>query len=157
MLGILAGIQAGVAGGILMLLYFSLQSLMLHKPWWTMANLLGTAVYGQTALWRGLGRATIAGAAFQIIIAGFIGALFGLANAYSVRLANWTSALLVGLASGLASFFLCHDWLYGLISPLIPVYAPRSSALIAHLLFGLALSRVTSIYRAMQPVTIFSS
>ena len=146
---LLAGLQAGTAGGLLMLAYFSLQSAILRQPWWSMANLLGTAIYGQSALWRGLGRATLAGAALQLLIAAAVGILFGV---FFSRLRGWTAPLLLGIATGVACFFFCHDGMFGRISPLIPVYAPRSSTIVGHLLLGLALSRVAAIYRSLEPV-----
>lgn len=143
----LAGLQAGTLGGVIMLAYFSVHSLLQHQPWWSMPNLLGTAVYGQTALWRGLGRATLAGAAFQLLIAGAVGALFGLLFA---KTRHGAFGVLAGLLAGALCFFLCHEYLFAWISPLIPVYASRPSALMGHLLLGLSFSGAGAIYRRQQ-------
>src|SRR5713226_1346280 len=101
---ILAGIAAGALGGFVLLIFLALSSLNHLDPWWRFPNLLGTTFYGADALRSGFGRATLSGAAFEILSAGAAGAIF------SALIRDWLRGfrlLLVGMIAGLL-------WMYGL-------------------------------------------
>ena len=136
----LAGLQTGVIGGLAMLAFLFAHSLLRGQPWWSFANLMGSMVYGPSALWRGMGRATFAGIAFQVMLSGIAGVLFGVCFA---RTRGRLVSLLLGLSSGVIWFGLCHWILFKGIAPLIPVYASQPSTLLGYLIFGLVLSRTS--------------
>jgi len=78
LLRLLSGIEAGVVGGIAMLVTLVAGSLTRGDPWWTTPNLLGTTFYGMRAFRGAPNQATLAGGAFHLVIAGSVGAAFGL-------------------------------------------------------------------------------
>ena len=125
-----------------MLVFFALNSVLRGQHWWIMASLLGTAVYGPSALRQGTFRGALAGIALQIFFCGISGALFGVVLA---RVRGSLTRLAAGLVCGAAWYFLSYEVLFPVISPLVPVYATRAVPLMGHLLFGLSLSRVSAI------------
>ena len=75
---LLSGIEAGVLGGIAMLVLLVLGSLWRGDPWWMPSNLLGSTFYGARALRDGPNPATLAGSALHVFMTGSIGGTFGL-------------------------------------------------------------------------------
>ena len=147
-LSALAGMEAGVIGGAAMLLFVFAHSVLRGKAWWSYANLLGSVVYGSSALWRGLGRATLAGIALQLLLGGIAGALFGLCFA---RTRGRMVSLLLGLSCGVIWFFVTHWVVFRGIGPLVPVYASQPATLLGHMIFGLVLSRTSTLYLEWPP------
>jgi hypothetical protein len=139
----LAGLEAGVIGGALLMAFVSLDSMWHRQPWWSFENLAGSVIYGQSALWRGLGRATVAGAALELVSGGLAGCLFGIVFAH-VR--GRALALVSGLSFGGVWFYLSHRLLFGWIGPLVPLYAAQPATFLGHLLLGLVLSRTPVLY-----------
>ncbi len=145
---VLAGLQAGVTGGMVMLLYFSASSILQRQHWWSMQNLLGSAIYGNAALWKGLGKATLAGASMQIVLAALSGILFAVLISHLP--APRPVQLLLALAWGAATYMMLYNFLFFHGAPLIPLYSPRSSPLLAYFLLGISLSRVEPIYQHLS-------
>ena len=142
-LSVLAGLETGVLGGVAMMLFLFAHSTLRGQSWWSYANLLGSVVYGPSALWRGLGRATVAGIAIQVLMGGAAGVLFGVCFA---RTRGRVESLLLGLSSGVIWFFVCHWFLFKGIGPLVPVYASQPATLLGHVILGLVLSRTSMLY-----------
>ena len=145
----LAGLQTGVIGGLAMLGFLFAHSILRGQPWWSFANLMGSLVYGPSALWRGMGRATFAGIALQVILSGIAGVLFGVCFA---RTRGRLVSLLLGLSSGVIWFGCCHWILFKGIAPLIPVYASQPSTLLGYMILGLVLSRTSMLCPDWPPV-----
>ena len=144
----LAGLQAGVTGGIIMLLYYSAGALLQRQYWWMPENLLGTAIYGNSAIWKGPGRATLAGCAWQLVTSGVAGILYAYCFAH-FRSLRFPVSWLVALAWSLGVYFVLYDLVLPSVAPLIPLYSTRATPLMAYLLLGLALARIPTIYRQL--------
>ena len=141
----LAGLEAGVIGGVMLLVLVSLDSMWHRRPWWSFENLAGSVIYGQSALRRGLGRATLSGAALELVSGGVAGLLFGIVFA---RTKGRAMALVSGMSFGVVWFYLTHRLLFGWIGPLVPMYAAQPATLLGHVLLGLVLSRTPVLYWA---------
>ena len=139
----LAGLQTGVMGGWAMLGFLFAHSILRGQPWWSYANLMGSMVYGSSALWRGLGRATVAGIAFQVILSGIAGVLFGVCFA---RTRGRLVSLLLGMSSGIIWFGFCHWIIFKGLAPLVPVYASQPATLLGYMILGLVLSRTSMLF-----------
>lgn len=146
-LRVLAGLQAGVVGGLLMLLYFSTSSVLQRQQWWSFETLLGSAIYGNVAIWRGLGRATLAGACLQVFLAGAAGILFSMA----LIAFRWGTLLrlVFALAFTTAWYFMLYNLIFPAIAPLVPLYSSRMAPIMAHLLLGIALWRIPAVLRQL--------
>jgi hypothetical protein len=131
-----------------MLFFYFSGSVLQRQHWWNAANLLGTAVYGHNAIWKGLGRATLAGAAVQILIAGLSGVLCALLLAG--RRDSWLFRTACGLAWGIVTYYAVYELLLPRVAPVVPLYSERLGPMIAHLLLGITLTRVQPVYRHIE-------
>ncbi len=149
----LAGLQAGVLGGLAMLAYFSVDAVLRQQRWNSPEILMGTVVYGNWAIWHGHLRAVLAGAGFQIVAAGFAGLAFaflfaGLRVVQERRLA----ALTLALTFAFAWYWLWYAQLFPRVAPLVPQYTAKPVAIAAHTLLGLFLSRIPALQRELLPL-----
>lgn len=133
---LLGGIEAGVIGGIAMLIFLVSGTLWRGDPWWIPSNLLGSTFYGARALTAGPGRATLAGGALHIFMTGSIGGAFGLVCG-GIRSRH--RLVLLGMLAGLLWQVLADAVLWRSINPMIPLYSPQPAALFSHALFGACL------------------
>jgi hypothetical protein len=131
----LAGLQAGMLGGIALLVVMTVVSLLDHRHWWSYPNTIAAVFYGARSIGAGLGWHTVSGAALQLVIAGvaglLFGALFGSASAGRRNLA-------FGLAWGVLVYFFSGQF-YRVFKPVVLVYLPGSAAMVAHLVYGVSL------------------
>ena len=136
LLRILNGIEAGIVGGLAMLVLLVVAALLRQHVWWETPNLLGSTFYGVRAFRVGPGRITIAGGAFHLVITGVVGALFGVAcgNTYPRR-----RLVLLGTLAGIVWYYLADAVFWKRINPLVPLYAPQPATLLSHALFGACL------------------
>lgn len=133
---LLRGIEAGVIGGIAMLVFLVYGSLWRGDPWWMPSNLLGSTFYGARALRAGPGSATLAGGALHIFMTGSIGGAFGLVCGDIRRRRR---LVLLGMLAGLIWQGLADAVLWRSINPMIPLYSPQPATLFSHALFGACL------------------
>jgi len=134
---VVAGLQCGVMGGALILVWFVIQSLLSREFWWTRFNVAGGLFYGNTVYHSGLSRATLSGAALLLLYYCLAGMLFGALAASVPRIPILLrAALYVSLLHAFASYCL---W------PAMGVFAASwfawKTVLPADLLLLLALAR----------------
>ncbi len=143
-----AGLECGVAGGVLILAWFALHALARREPWWSRFNVAGGWFYGPQIYHSGLSRATLAGAAALLLFYCLAGALFGLlADPSSGRRTLARALLCVGLLHGFASYSLWPSM--GLFAAL---WFPWGVTLPADLILLIALSRFTLFYGRLTEV-----
>jgi hypothetical protein len=145
----LAGLQAGVLGGLAMLLYLSLDAILHRQRWLTPEVLLSTAVYGNSVIWHASAKAVLAGVSVQLVAAGLAGALCGYVFEW-IR-GDGLTALFTGLGFAFGWYLFWHFLLLPKVAPLVAAYASRESAIAAHLLLGLMLSRIPNFYGQIRP------
>src|SRR3974390_1849346 len=129
---LVSGLEAGVVGGVAMLLLVIAAALWRGDVWWAPANLLGTTFYGRRAFHTAPGMATLSGAALHIVITGIVGALFGLICG-GVR--ERRRLVLLGTLAGVFWYYLADAIFWRWVNILVPAYAPQPSTLIAHGVF----------------------
>lgn len=139
----LAGLEAGIIGGLAMLALMILNSLWRQHPWWSIPNLLGSTFYSHRAFHMGAGMASASGIALHLVISGLAGVIFATVIAGPL---SRTRSTLVGIAAGLLWYYATIYILYPRIGPLVVRYAPEPSTLLAYVLFGVFLGRFP--YRA---------
>src|SRR5579864_2795086 len=146
----LAGIQAGVVGGLILLGYLALDSAWHKRSVWTVPNLLASTFYGESAYRAGFGAGTSAGLALLLLVYGALGALFALViRDHGTRM----RVALAGLIFGTGWFFLSFDILWKHVNPLVQLYSPDRAILLAHLLYGGVLGgRFPAYLRAIRAV-----
>jgi hypothetical protein len=126
-LDILAGIEIGVIGGIVMLLWLAISAPLIGYPWWSIINLFASHSYSARVVRDGVGMATVSGIALQIAVAGIIGGITGFLT---------PGGRLFGLAITFAWYALCYGFLWKRYAPLVPVYAPQPLLVIGFFLYG---------------------
>ncbi|HEY4362740.1 MAG TPA: hypothetical protein VGN17_17355 [Bryobacteraceae bacterium] len=131
-----SGIEAGVIGGMAMMLLLVSGSLLLGHAWVEVPNLLGSTFYGPRAFRQTAGLATLSGAALHFVITGAVGALFGLVCG---RVHERRRLILLGLVAGFVWYYLADAVLWSRVNPLVPIYSPQPATLLAHALFGACL------------------
>ena len=149
----LAGLQVGMFGGAALLSVMTVVPVLDHQPWWTYSNLLSACFYGVRSINGGVGWPTLSGAAFQLVIAGAGGVLFGFVFG---RYATSRRIAVLSLAWGLFVFFVSEQF-YRIASPVVAAYLPRSAGLVAHMIYGACLAGIGRIgldhSQAAQPMT----
>ena len=146
----LAGIQAGVVGGLILLGYLGLDSMWHRRSVWTVPNLLASTFYGESVYGPRFGARTSAGLALLFFVYGLLGALFGLVIRDQGSRMRVT---LFGLIFGAAWFFLSFDFLWKHLNPLVGLYSPDRAMLVGHVLYGAVLgSRFPAYHRLIRGV-----
>jgi hypothetical protein len=140
LLNALAGLELGVLGGVLMLVWYALISPVFAQPWWTVLNLLASKYFALRVVRSDAGLATVTGAAMHIVMAGIVGALAGILTP-ATRL--W--ALGVALLWYLAAYFLL--WKHA--APLLVDYSPQPILAFGYFLYGSVLGYRRSRVRAL--------
>ena len=135
---LLAGLEAGVIGGLAMLALMIVDSMWLRHPWWSIPNLLGSVFYRHRAFHMGPGLASASGIALHLTISGLAGVVFALLFAGAL---SRTRSALLGIAAGLVWYYAALHVLFPRIGPLVSRYAPEPSTLLAYVLFGVCLGR----------------
>lgn len=140
----LAGLETGVAGGILVLGWWALSSLAARQPLWTIPERLSAHFFYHGVVFRNeLAMAVVAGVALQIASTGTLGTLFGLAvrGSWSLR-----HVVLLGLGAGLC----WHCAGYEVLMRTAYAIPPRRTMLAGHLLFGLSLGMYRRFLEPLQ-------
>ena len=126
-LDILAGIQIGVIGGIVMIFWLAISAPLIGHSWWSLINLFASHSYSVRVVRSGPGMVTVAGIAVQIVTAGIIGAITGFLTG---------GGRLLGLAITFAWYAVCYLFLWKRYAPLVLVYAPQPLLAIGFFLLG---------------------
>ena len=135
---LLAGLEAGMAGVVLMLGWLSLASLWNRHPAWTTVRLMATNFYGESALHAGFGRIWLAGIAVYLALYSALGALFALG--LQGRVPRLRPAV-AGVVWGLAWYYILFGIAWKQLNPLITLYTHDSPMLVGHILYGALLGR----------------
>lgn len=144
---LLAGLQAGVIGAVAMLCFYAFASYLQGQPWWSYGNLLGSAIYGNAAFWKGFGRITMAGGGLQIVLGGFAGMLCSFL--LPPFRGHAVVQLMVALATSAVWYCFEYQLLFPSFAPLIPAYGVRNLPVVAHLLLGISMSRIPAMYEEL--------
>lgn len=129
----LAGLEVGMVGAVAVLGWFVLRAALHGQAWFAIPNLLGSTFYGDLAFRAGAGKVTLAGIALHFLISGTLGCVFGLIIG-PVRNAPLVSLSAIGVALGWYLLFFNPFW--RAVNPLVMVYSPDVSMLIAHGIYG---------------------
>jgi len=133
---ILAGVEAGVLGGLAMLGWFLLSSALLHHSVWTIPNLLGSVLDDGEMLRSGFSGVTVSGLSLHFFVAGVVGILFGLVAA-GIR--SRRRVMFLGIITGLIWFYLSNAFIWRKLGALVWVYSSPRTLLVGHLVFGIVL------------------
>ena len=144
----LAGVESGVIGGVFMLAWLALLSLLQGRSIWSTPNLLASTFYGEVALRRGFRWTSLSGVALHLVMTAMAGLMFGLAVS---SIASRRRVMLLGFASGMAWYFLSLGFFWKLMNPIVPVYGSGGGMLLAHLGLGYFLGSFPKYWSELKP------
>jgi hypothetical protein len=135
---LLAGLQAGMIGALMLLAWMGFSATMQRRSFWTAANLMGTVFHGGDAIHSGFTSSTLVGLAFYLVAYSLLGSLF--AVALRLRLPSLRRRLVAVL------FALCWYYFFFRLAsrpfaPLIDLLHVENTTLIGHLIYGTVLGR----------------
>jgi hypothetical protein len=140
-----AGLESGILGAFIMILWFALDSVLERQYWWAMLNLWGASVYHNRVFSMGFGLATLVGASTHFFLHGVAGALWALVAA---RMSNYWLHLLASFAAAAAVYFILMHGFWPVVAPVVSRISPLPATVLAYFLFGAAISR--NAHRARQ-------
>jgi hypothetical protein len=146
-LKLLAGLQVGIMGGLVMLGWFALNSIAHSQRWFAVPNLLGSTFYGDLAFRSGFGKVSLSGGAIHLCATGAVGILFGL---FAPQGQSGFRILLLGVAVSLVWYYLMFGAFWKVVNPLVPLYCSDRSMLVGHALYGLWLGRWPQVLRSLE-------
>lgn len=136
-LHILAGLEAGVLGGVAMLAWLIATSSWRQQPWWAFPNLMASGLFGEAIFRLGFGLASWSGMALLVFMAGLLGSLFALLVPESVSTFRF---VLLAFLAGLGWYYATESPALNRWAPLVPLYTPKPVLYSAHLIYGLSLA-----------------
>ena len=139
-----AGLQAGMAGGLVMLGWLSLTTLWSRNSIWWFPNLMATTFGGDPALQPSFGKYSLSGLALHFIQYSLLGVVY--AKLVPER-APYTRLLSTGLIIAVAYYYLMYGFVWKHLNPLVPLYSPDRQILAGHLFYGFMLTRIRN-YRS---------
>jgi hypothetical protein len=142
---LLAGLEVGFAGGLAVLAWLCVHSVMSGELWWAKLNVASGLFYGAGVYSMGLGRATLAGASLLILLYTFAAVIF----AQIVPVTGYARNALFALAFSAAMNLAGERWVWPRLDPFAPAYFPFQVMLAGHLLFALALGRFTGRFSSL--------
>lgn len=136
--GLLAGLQAGMIGVILMLLWLGVSAAWQHRSFWTAENLMASAFYGTRSIHSGFAGRTLPGLALYVALYSGLGALLGVT--LRDRVAQPRS-ILVAVFFAMVWYYASFHWMWERVMPLVALLHAERPTAIGHLLYGLWLGR----------------
>ena len=137
----LAGLQAGVAGAVIMLVWLMMGSSWERHSAWLVPNLLSTTFYGSDAYTARFTHTSWVGLALIVAIYGILGMVWGLVWPAERK----AGRRIAGMLFGLLAYFLLFGFVWKHVNPLVTLYAPTRELQAGHILWGLTLAR-TRVY-----------
>jgi hypothetical protein len=135
---LLAGLEAGVAGGAVMLAWIALTSVLVdHQSPWSVPNLLASLFYGPSAVRNGFHWQTPSGLALHFFTAAVLGVFCALV--VRDRRSRLRSGL-VGIVAALVWYHVSNTLLWNRVGALSGLYSSKTTLLTGHLLYGAFLS-----------------
>ena len=144
---VLAGLEAGMLAGLVMLAWLAAASAFQHRSVWAVPNLLATTFYGESALRQSFGAKTLAGLALHLFVYSLLGAAFGIVVQHRGTRLRLT---LLGILSALAWHYFSFGFFWKTVNPLVMLYSPDRPMLVGHLLYGGLLGRFPDFLRSVE-------
>lgn len=139
-LDLLVGVEAGILGGLVMLVWFGGISFLMGQAWWSIPNLYASEAYRSGDLHRGVGWVTVIGASVHLAMSGVVGAVAGFFN---------PGGRLFGLGIAIIWYLLSVVFLWKRIAPLVPLYVHYAVLMTGYFLYGSVLGLHTSLRRGV--------
>ena len=143
----LSGVETGMIGGLLTLVWLLVTGWLLGAPGWVIPNLMATPFHGQRSLTADFGFVTLSGIALHLLECGLAAMAFAwLASPEWPAGRSLVAGLVLSLfAHGLMETFFLERW-----NPVLLSYAPPAVLWTGGMLFGLVLGCTPWRLRSMR-------
>jgi len=135
---LLAGLQAGMVGVLLMLAWLGISAVWQQRSFWTAENLMASAFYGPTSIHSGFASRTLPGLALYVVLYSLLGALLGVVLR---NRATRMRTILAAIFFAMAWYYATFHWMYERVMPLVALLHAERPTAIGHLIYGLWLGR----------------
>jgi len=135
---LLAGMQAGMVGVLLMLAWLGVSAAWQQRSFWTAENLMASAFYGTRSIHSGFAGRTLPGLALYLVLYSLLGALLGVLLRDRVPR---TRTLLVAIFFSMVWYYASFHWMWERVMPLVALLHAERPTAIGHLIYGLWLGR----------------
>lgn len=142
-----AGLQSGTLGVLWMLAWLGVSATWQRRSFWTAENLLASVFYGNSAIRSGFAFSTLSGLALYLLLYSLLGAVFA---ALLRERVSQLRTLLLGIAFGLAWYYVSFHWIWERVSPLVALLHSARPTLIGHLVYGTFLGRYPEYLRRVH-------
>ena len=146
----LAGIQAGVLGGLAGLSYVMLDGFLRGRGPWPFPNLLSTAIYSRGGSALVFTWATMSGIALQLVLTGLLGLLVSQLLVHYLTRPRFCR--IVGLLVGLSWYYVTVRLLWPDLNLDVIRYQPLSGALLGYVVLGLVLGLYPKFFYHLERV-----
>lgn len=126
-LDFLVGVETGILGGLAMLVWFAVISLLMGQEWWVIPNLFASETHGAGGFAAGPGWTTLSGIAVHLCIAGVVGGVAGLFT---------PGGRLFGLGIAIVWYVLSVAFLWRRFAPLVPIHVHYAVLMTAYFVYG---------------------
>ena len=150
---LLAGLQGGMVGVLLMLAWLGISAAWQQRSFWTAENLMASAFYGTRSIHSGFAGRTLPGLALYLALYSALGSLLALAlrnRMLPVR------TLLAAVMFAMAWYYVSFHWMWERMLPLVALLHAERPTAIGHVIYGLWLGRYPAYLRrapSIQPET----
>jgi hypothetical protein len=141
----LAGLQAGMVGTLLMLAWLGVSAAWQQRSFWTAENLMASAFYGTRSIHSGFASRTLPGLALYLVLYSVLGALLALA----VRdRATRMRTILLAIFFAMVWYYASFHWMWERVMPLVALLHAERPTAMGHLIYGLWLGRFPEYLRS---------
>ena len=135
---LLAGLQSGMLGVLAMLAWLGVSAKMQGRSFWTDANLMASAFYGDSAIHSGFAFRTLSGVALYVLLYSSLGALFALVVADRQPRVR---VLLLCVLFAVGWYYVSYHLIWRSLAPLaVLLHSPQPNVL-GHLVYGTLLGQ----------------
>lgn len=139
-LDFLVGVETGILGGLAMLVWFAVISLLMGQNWWAIPNLFASEANRGGAILAGPGWTTLSGSAVHLCIAGVVG---GVAGVFT------PGGRLFGLGIAIVWYILSVHFLWKRFAPLVPIHVHYAVLMTAYFVYGSILGMYSGLRREL--------
>ncbi|MCS7023843.1 MAG: hypothetical protein NZV14_03495 [Bryobacteraceae bacterium] len=144
---LLAGLEAGILGGLLILLWFLLLSYLGFRSPWGLFNLIASSLQQRATWGLALSSSTWTGLAAHTFACGCLGMFLGWVIP---KPSTGRRLSLTAFVFGVIVSLMVYEFFWMRYVPLLGDYVRPLAAAISHLLFGLALAQFPKFYHALE-------
>jgi hypothetical protein len=141
---LLAGLQAGMVGVLIMLAWLGVSAAWQQRSFWTAENLMATAFYGPQSIHNGFAGRTLPGLALYVVLYSALAA--AIAMLLRDRLTRLRTAL-VCIVLAMVWYYVSFRWMWRHVMPLVALLHAERPTAIGHLIYGLWLGRFPAYLR----------